>query len=96
MNAFSIAFHGGAGTLVKGMMTPELETSYKTALQLALNKAYNILNYGDMATDAVEGAVAVLEDSPLFNAGKRSVFTATESHKMVASIMDGKNLTLAQ
>jgi len=92
MNTFSIAIHGGAGTLVKGMMTPELEAKYKTALQLALDTSYKILENGGTAIEAVEKAVVVLEDSPLFNAGKGSVFTATESHEMDASIMDGKTL----
>jgi beta-aspartyl-peptidase (threonine type) len=92
MNTFSIAIHGGAGTLVKGMMTPELEAKYKAALKLALDAGYTILETGGTATEAVEQAVVVLEDSPLFNAGKGSVFTATESHEMDASIMDGKTL----
>ena len=92
MNTFSIAIHGGAGTLVKGMMTPALETQYKEALKLALDEGYAILKHGGTAVDAVEKAVIVLEDSPLFNAGKGSVFTATESHEMDASIMDGKTL----
>lgn len=92
MNTFSIAIHGGAGTLVKGMMTPELETQYKKALQLALDAGYAILETGGTAVDAVEQAVVLLEDSPLFNAGKGSVFTATESHEMDACIMDGKTL----
>lgn len=92
MNTFSIAIHGGAGTLVKGMMTPELEAKYKAALQLALDEGYKVLENNGTATEAVEKAVVVLEDSPLFNAGKGSVFTATESHEMDASIMDGKTL----
>lgn len=92
MNTFSIAIHGGAGTLVKGMMTPELEAKYRSDLKLALDQGYAVLNQGGTALDAVEVAVKVLEDSPLFNAGKGSVFTATESHEMDASIMDGKTL----
>lgn len=92
MKHFSIAIHGGAGTLVKGMMTPELEAKYKAALKLALDAGYNLLEQGQTAIEAVEIAVKVLEDSPLFNAGKGSVFTATESHEMDASIMDGKTL----
>jgi beta-aspartyl-peptidase (threonine type) len=92
MNTFSIAIHGGAGTLVKGMMTPKLEAKYKAALKMALEKGYNLLKNGGSAIEAVEMAVLVLEDSPLFNAGKGSVFTATESHEMDASIMDGKSL----
>ena len=92
MNTFSIAIHGGAGTLVKGMMTPELESRYKEALKIALEKGYAVLEKGGTAVDAVEEAVKLLEDSPLFNAGKGSVFTANETHEMDASIMDGKTL----
>ncbi len=92
MNKFSIAIHGGAGTLVKGMMTPEKETAYKQALQKALVSGYAILKNGGTAVKAVEIAVKSLEDSHLFNAGKGAVFTATETHEMDASIMDGKNL----
>ena len=92
MKTFSIAIHGGAGTLVKGMMTPELEAQYKSALQLALDSGYKVLEAGKTAVEAVEVAVKLLEDSHLFNAGKGSVFTATETHEMDASIMDGKTL----
>lgn len=92
MKTFSIAIHGGAGTLIKGMMTPKLEASYKSALQFALYKGYSVLEKGGTAIDAVEVAVKLLEDSHLFNAGKGSVFTATETHEMDASIMDGKTL----
>ena len=92
MNTFSIAIHGGAGTLVKGMMTPEKEIAYKNALKKALDSGYSILERGGTAVDAVEEAVKILEDSHLFNAGKGSVFTASETHEMDASIMDGKNL----
>jgi len=92
MKTISIAIHGGAGTLVKGMMTPELETQYKTVLKKALDAGYNILEKEKTAIDAVEEAVKVLEDSYLFNAGKGSVFTANGSHEMDAAIMDGKTL----
>ena len=92
MNTFSIAIHGGAGTLVKGLMTPELETRYKTALKVALDLGYAILEQGGTALDAVEASVKSLEDTPLFNAGKGSVFTAEGTHEMDASIMDGKTL----
>tara|TARA_B100000809_G_scaffold25608_1_gene22480 strand:- start:2375 stop:3304 length:930 start_codon:yes stop_codon:yes gene_type:complete len=92
MNTISIAIHGGAGTLVKGMMTPEKEKAYQEALQKALDMGYQVLEKGGNAVDAVEKSVKALEDSHLFNAGKGSVFTATETHEMDASIMDGKNL----
>jgi L-asparaginase / beta-aspartyl-peptidase len=92
MKNFSIAIHGGAGTLVKGMMTTELETQYKKTLQIALDKGYAVLEQGGCAIDAIEKAVIILEDSPLFNAGKGSVFTYEGTHEMDASIMDGKTL----
>jgi L-asparaginase / beta-aspartyl-peptidase len=92
MKNFSIAIHGGAGTLVKGMMTTELETQYKKTLQIALDKGYTVLEQGGCAIDAIEKAVIILEDSPLFNAGKGSVFTYEGTHEMDASIMDGKTL----
>ena len=92
MKNFSIAIHGGAGTLVKGMMTPELEVQYKQALKRALDSGYDILVKGGTSVEAVEVAVKLLEDSHLFNAGKGSVFTATEEHEMDASIMDGQTL----
>ena len=92
MNDFSIAIHGGAGTLVKGMMTTEKETAYRSALQTALNEGYSCLQQGGSAVDAVEKAVVLLENSPLFNAGKGSVFTAEGTHEMDAAIMEGNNL----
>jgi beta-aspartyl-peptidase (threonine type) len=92
MKTFSIAIHGGAGTLVKGMMTPALEAAYKSALQLALTEGYKVLENDGNAVQAVEVAVKFLEDSPLFNAGKGAVFTAAGTHEMDASIMDGRTL----
>ncbi len=92
MQTFSIAIHGGAGTLVKGMMTPALEAAYKSALRSALDTGYATLENGNTAIEAVEIAVKILEDSHLFNAGKGSVFTANGTHEMDASIMDGKTL----
>ncbi len=92
MQPFSIVIHGGAGTLIKGLMTPQLESEYKKALEQALEAGYNRLEAGGTALDAVELAVKLLEDSPLFNAGKGSVFTAEGTHEMDAAIMDGSNL----
>lgn len=91
-NKFSLVIHGGAGTLVKGLMTPEKEEKYKTALEEALEVGYAILENNGKAIDAVEAAVKKLEDSPLFNAGKGSVFTNKGTHEMDAAIMDGKSL----
>ena len=91
-NNLSLAIHGGAGTILKSSMTPEKEATYKQVLQEALNKGYKALDSGMSAIQAVEIAVCVLEDSPLFNAGRGSVFTAKGSHEMDASIMDGSTL----
>ena len=91
MATISIAIHGGAGTLVKGMMTPEKEKAYKAALESALTAGYDVLEEGGTAVNAVEASVKCLEDSHLFNAGKGSVFTASGTHEMDACIMDGKS-----
>lgn len=87
----SIALHGGAGTILKSAMTPEKEKAYISALQTALHKGYEVLKNGGRAIDAVEIVVMYLEDCPLFNAGRGSVFTADGIHEMDASIMDGSN-----
>ena len=91
MRTYAIALHGGAGTLVKGMMTPKKEAAYKKALQSALDIGYSILENGGTAISAVAETVVCLEDSPLFNAGKGSVFTADGTHEMDAAIMNGTN-----
>lgn len=91
-NKIAIAIHGGAGTLLKGQMTAEKEVAYKQALDRALEKGYAVLKAGGSAVDAVAVSVQLLEDSPLFNAGKGSVFTAEGSHEMDAAIMEGKEL----
>ena len=92
MQKIAIAIHGGAGTLLKGQMTTEKEDLYRAALKTALDAGYQMLEEGATAIDAVERAVKILEDSPLFNAGKGSVFTADGTHEMDAAIMDGKTL----
>jgi L-asparaginase / beta-aspartyl-peptidase len=91
-SAYSIAIHGGAGTLIKGRMTAEKEEAYRTSLKDALDAGYKVLENNGTALDAVEKAVIVMEDSPLFNAGKGSVFTANGTHEMDAAIMEGKEL----
>ena len=91
-NNFSIAIHGGAGTLLKGQMTSEKEAAYKQVLDQALEKGFAVLKDGGSAIEAVEFSVKLLEDSPLFNAGKGSVFTAEGTHEMDAAIMEGKEL----
>jgi beta-aspartyl-peptidase (threonine type) len=92
MKTISLAIHGGAGTILKSTMTPEKEKAYSDALNDALNVGYALLEQGRSSLDAVEAAVSSLEDCPLFNAGKGSVFTSEGTHEMDASIMEGKLL----
>jgi beta-aspartyl-peptidase (threonine type) len=87
---YSIAIHGGAGTLNRADFTPELESLYTDALRDALLIGESILKSGGSAIDAVEKTVRALEDCPLFNAGKGAVFTHDQTHELDASIMDGK------
>lgn len=87
-----IAIHGGAGTILKSKMTAEKETTYRLAMESVLDAGMNLLENGESSIDAVELAVKMLEDNPLFNAGKGSVFTNEATHEMDASIMDGSNL----
>ena len=89
---FSIAIHGGAGTILKKDLTPELEEAYTKGLADAIASGYAILSKGGNALDAVTAAVISLEDCILFNAGKGSVFTKTGGHEMDASIMNGLTL----
>ena len=93
MSKFTIAIHGGAGTISRKSMTPEKEAAYFKALTEALDAGYRILEKKGNALDAVKAAVIELENNNLFNAGKGSVFTNTETHEMDASIMDGKYLS---
>ena len=86
-----IAIHGGAGTIEKSQMTPEKERAYRAKLQEALAAGYGVLEKGGESLDAVIAAINVLENSPLFNAGKGAVYTYDGTHELDASIMDGKD-----
>ncbi len=88
----TIVIHGGAGALEPGLYTPEEEAQYKAKLAEALETGYAILENGGAALDAVEAAIVLMEDSPLFNAGKGAVFTREGKNELDASIMDGKTL----
>src|ERR1700757_780265 len=89
---FALVIHGGAGTILKENMTPELEKQYKEKLNEALKSGYDTLEKGGTSVDAVVAAIKILEDSPLFNAGRGSVFTSDGKNEMDASIMNGKTL----
>jgi L-asparaginase / beta-aspartyl-peptidase len=89
---WGLAIHGGAGTILKENMTPELEKAYNEKLSEALSIGYKILDKGGAAMDAVEAVIKILEDSPLFNAGKGSVFANNGKNEMDAAIMNGTDL----
>jgi len=84
--------HGGAGVITKGSMTPEREKEYRAKLEEALTAGYKALQSGKSSLDAVEIAIRIMEDSPLFNAGKGAVFNHDGKNELDSSIMDGKTL----
>jgi beta-aspartyl-peptidase (threonine type) len=92
MIPISIAIHGGAGTILRSAMSPDRERAYRDGLQAAVDAGYRLLEKGGSAMDAVIAATVSLEDNPLFNAGKGSVFTQEGSHEMDASLMRGDDL----
>jgi len=89
---FGMVIHGGAGTIDRSEMTPENEQAHRDGLEQSLKAGYNILLRGGSSLDAVEAAIRVLEDNPLFNAGRGAVFTHEGTNELDASIMDGKTL----
>lgn len=89
---YVMVIHGGAGTILKKNMTPEKEAAYKATLTQALQKGYEAIQAGKTSLDAVEAAIHVMEDSPLFNAGKGAVFTHDGRNELDAAIMNGKTL----
>lgn len=92
MKKIALAIHGGAGTILKSEMTPALEKEYRFELENALLKGWEILQKKGSALNAVEAAVIELENFPLFNAGRGSVFTHEGKNEMDAAIMDGAKL----
>jgi beta-aspartyl-peptidase (threonine type) len=88
----SIAVHGGAGTLAPADLTPENERAYRAGLERALRAGFAVLDAGGPSLDAVVAAVQVLEDDPLFNAGRGAVVAASGQHELDASVMDGRDL----
>ena len=92
MSKYTLALHGGAGTILKQDMTPDLEAAYLAGLQDALKAGYAVLEEGGTAVNAVKAAVVILEDNVLFNAGRGSVFTKKGLQEMDAAIMDGLTL----
>jgi beta-aspartyl-peptidase (threonine type) len=90
--SFTLAIHGGAGNIIPSILNPQLEQQYTQGLTEALDNGSAVLRKGGTALDAVVVAISTLEDNPLFNAGKGSVFTKKGLNEMDASLMDGSNL----
>lgn len=88
----AIVIHGGAGTIRRSDMTPAQDAAYRQALSQALRAGYGVLQTGGRAVDAVQAAIVVMEDSPLFNAGRGAVFTRGGLNELDAAIMDGATL----
>jgi L-asparaginase / beta-aspartyl-peptidase len=89
---FGFVIHGGAGTILRSKMSAAMEQAYRDQLTGALQAGHKILSSGGGGLDAIEAALRLLEDSPLFNAGKGAVFTNAGTNELDASIMDGSNL----
>ena len=89
----AIAIHGGAGTLSSALLTPESDRIYRAGLEHAVRAGFEVLDKGGSSLDAVTVAVQVLEDDPLFNAGRGAVLSANGLHELDASIMDGHDLS---
>ncbi|HLN19755.1 MAG TPA: isoaspartyl peptidase/L-asparaginase [Bacteroidales bacterium] len=89
---WAIVIHGGAGGLTKEGLPPQMDSLYRAGLKEALEKGINILSSGGSALDAVEKTINILEDNPLFNAGKGAVFNHDGINELDASIMDGSTL----
>lgn len=89
---YVLVIHGGAGTILKEKMTPEKEAAYRAALTEALQTGYDAIQAGRTSLEAVESTIHIMEESPLFNAGKGAVFTHDGRNELDAAIMDGKTL----
>jgi len=89
---WGIVMHGGAGVIARRQMTPQADAAYREGMRRAEAAAVAVLDHGGSAMDAVEAAIKVLEDDPLFNAGRGAVFTAEGKNELDAAIMDGRDL----
>lgn len=92
MSKYTLAIHGGAGTILKEDMTPELEEAYLNGLEQAMNAGFAVLEQGGSALNAIKATIVILEDNVLFNAGRGSVFTKKGVQEMDAAVMDGRTL----
>ncbi len=91
---WSLAIHGGAGVIERADLSPEQDAAYRAALSTALEAGAAVLRNGGSALDAVQAAIELMEDDPLFNAGRGAVFTAAGANELDAAVMDGTDLNL--
>jgi beta-aspartyl-peptidase (threonine type) len=89
---WAIVVHGGAGVIERKTMTPETEAAYRAAMKQAIEAGAKVLDQGGSAMDAIEATIHILEDDPLFNAGRGAVFTADGKNSLDSAIMDGATL----
>lgn len=89
---WSFAIHGGAGVIERDSLTPEQDAAYRAALHRALEAGSAVLANGGSALDAIQAAIELMEDDPLFNAGRGAVFTAAGRNELDAAVMDGSSL----
>ena len=89
---WAIVLHGGAGVIERGSMTPQAEADYRAGIKEALDAAAAVLDKGGTSLDGVEAAIKLLEDNPLFNAGRGAVFAADGTNQLDAAIMDGATM----
>ena len=89
---WTIAIHGGAGTIERAQMTPERDAQYRAALTAAVEAGADVLRNGGSSLDAIQAAIELMEDDPLFNAGRGAMFTAEGTNSLDAAIMDGETM----
>lgn len=89
---WAVVLHGGAGVIDRSSLSPDMERAYRASLKNAIETAGNVLSKGGSPVAAVEAAIRLMEDDPLFNAGRGAVFTANGKNELDAAIMDGSNL----
>jgi len=89
---YALVIHGGAGTITRANLSDEAEAAYRGALRAALSAGEQVLADGGSALDAISAAIVLMEDNPLFNAGKGAVYTAEGRNELDASVMDGRTL----
>jgi len=89
---WTIAIHGGAGVIERGQLTPERDAEYRAALTAAIAAGSEVLRGGGSSLDAIQAAIQIMEDNPLFNAGRGAMFTAEGTNSLDAAIMDGQTM----